>query len=77
MRCEMHIEKYPLNPVTPQLVTHGFSTINALNTGAGIWRPTTRVRRSLDVTHWSSIDHAVGQSAAVGDTVGAKSDYNE
>ena len=38
---------------------HGFSTDNALNKGAGIWIPTTRIRILLDVIHWRAEYHAV------------------
>ena len=32
--------------------------------------PSNRIRRTLDVTNWSAVDDTVGQSRAVGDTVG-------
>ena len=32
---------------------------------------------SPDVTHWSTIDHAVGKGAAFEDSVGYKLDYSE
>ena len=76
-RCGMHLTTGPVNPVTSQFVTHGFSTANALNKGAEILIPDTRVRRSSYVTHWSASDNYVAQNAAVGDAVETKSDYSK
>ena len=75
--CDVHLVIDPANPVAPKFVTHGFSTIDVLNKGAGIWIPTARTRRYTDVTHWSAGDHTLGQSAAVGYAVGEKIDYIE
>ena len=53
-----------------------FSTVDALDKYAGIWGPTTRVRRSIDVAHWSAMDNVFGESTVVGYAVRSKSDYN-
>ena len=63
--------------MTPQVMTCGFSTINKLNKGASIWSLNTRVTMPLNITNCSKTDHAVGQSASIGDSVGAKLDYIE
>ena len=76
-RYGVHLTTDPVNPVAPQFINHDLSTSHTLNKGARIWCPATRIRRSPDVTHWSAADHDVGQSAAVGDAVGKKSDYSE
>ena len=75
--CGVHIVAYPVNTAAPQFVTHGLSNIDTLKKSAGIWSPTTRFRKFLDVTHWSAADYALGKSTAVGYTVGAKLDYSE
>ena len=75
--CGLRLETYTVNPVAPQFVYHGFSTVEVLNKGTGIWSPATRIRRLPDFTHWILADQAAGQSAAVGESVGAKLDYSE
>ena len=45
VRCRMHLATDPINPVAPPFVTHGFSTIDALNKGDVIWSPDIVVRR--------------------------------
>ena len=75
-RCRVQLETDRIIHVAPQFFTHEISAVDALNKGASIWNPATRVRRSPDVTHWSMVNHAVLQSAAVGDAVDAKSDYS-
>ena len=76
-RCGVHLTTDTVNPLSPQFMTHGFSNINALNKGARIWIPDTRVRMTPDVTHCIMADHDLGQITAVEDSVGAKSDYSE
>ena len=70
--CGANLAPDPVNSTAPHLVTHGFYTVDALNKGAGIWRPTTIIRRLPNVTHLIVTGHTVGQSAEVGDDVGAK-----
>ena len=72
----MHIAAYPINSVTQQFVELGLSTVDALDKGAGLWNPATRVGRPMDVDHWSVPDHIFGETTAVGDAVSAKSDYD-
>ena len=72
VRVGMHLATYTVNTGTPQLADHGFYTVNVLNKGAGIWISATRVRRSMDVAHCSVLDHSVGESTAVGDSVISK-----
>ena len=62
--------------MTPQFVDHGFSKIDKLNNGAGIWSPATRVVRPKYVDHWSVQDQYVGESTVVGEAASAKSDFN-
>ena len=75
-RIGMHLATYPINPVTPQFVDHGLSTVNALNKGAGIWSPYTRARRFTDAAHCSAPNISEGEITAVVETLRAKSDYN-
>ena len=58
-------------------MTRGFSTIDTLNKGAGVWIPGTRVRSPPDYAHWNTADHYVGQSTNVRDAVSTKSYYSE
>ena len=71
-RYGVHIAIDHVNPVEPQLLTHGSSTANVLNKDAGIWIPATIIRMSPDVTHWSAADCSVVQSSEFGDSVGSK-----
>ena len=50
-RCNMHLAMDPFNPVIPQFVTHGLSTVNTLNKGTGVWIPGTRSRMPQDDAH--------------------------
>ena len=77
MRCRVNFATESIYPVTPQFVNHGLSAIDVLNKIARIWSPITRIIRLTDVTNWSEGDCAVVQVAAVGDSVGDKSDYSE
>ena len=70
-----HLAIDTVNTMVPQFVTHRISAVDAPNKGAEIWIPATRTRNFLDITNWSAADHSIGQRAAVGDTVGTKSDY--
>ena len=56
----MHLAADPINSVTPHFVDLGFSTVDALDKGAGLWTPTTVVLGSADVAHWSAPDHIFG-----------------
>ena len=47
----MHLTTHPINYVTPQFVDFGFSTVDALDKGDGLWTPSTIVLRHTDVTH--------------------------
>ena len=42
--CRFHLATDPVNSVEPQFVNPGLSAINALNKGAGILTPGTRIR---------------------------------
>ena len=72
VHCGVNLVSDPVNPVAPQFVTHGFSTVDEMNKGAGIWRPTTIIRRLPNFTHLSVAGNTVGQSSDVEDAVGAK-----
>ena len=54
----MQLATDTISPVTPQLVDHGFSTVDALHKGTGLWSNANRIRRSTDVAYWSATDHA-------------------
>ena len=75
-RIGMHLSADPVNSVAPKFVYLGFSTVDVLDKGAGLWTPATRVGRPMDVAHWSAPDHIFGETTAVGDAVSTKSDYN-
>ena len=75
-RVGMHLATYPVSPVTPQFVDHGLFTIDAPNKGSGLWSLSNRVRRSVDVSHFSVTDHAVEEITELGYAVSAKLDYN-
>ena len=47
----MHLTTHPINYVTPQFVDFGFSTVDALDKGDGLWTPSTIVLGHTDVTH--------------------------
>ena len=50
----------PINSMTPQFVDLGFSNVDSLDKGAGLWTPTTVVLGSADVAHWIAPDHIFG-----------------
>ena len=77
MRCRVNIATESINPVAPQLVNHVIYDIDTLDKNTGIWSPATIIRRSPDINHCSTVDHALGQGGEVGDAVGEKSDYSE
>ena len=54
-----------VNSVAPQFVNCGLSDIDALNKVAGVWIPSTRIRRYTDVTPWIAADNTVGKVEAV------------
>ena len=60
VRVGMHLVADPVNSVTPQFVDLGFSTVDALDKGAGLRNPATRVRKPKDVSHCSLTDHIFG-----------------
>ena len=73
-RCRLNIATESANTMAPQFINRGLSVADALNKSARIWIPATRIIRSPDFTHWSMVDHTVGQVSAVGDAVVNKSD---
>ena len=64
-RIGMHLTVDPVNSVTPQFVDLGFSTVDALGTGASLFTPATRVGRTADVAHWSAPDHIFVETTVV------------
>ena len=54
----------------------GFSTLDSLDKGAGLWNPDTRFGRPTYLSHWSAPDDIFGETTAVGDAGIAKSEYN-
>ena len=51
VRLGIHLTTDPVNTATPQFMDTGFSTIDVLDYGAGIWIPATKIRRSPDAAH--------------------------
>ena len=72
----MNLAADPVNIPAPQFGYLGLYTIDALDKGAILWTPSTRVGSSMDVSYWSEPDHIFGKTTAVGDSVIAKSDHN-
>ena len=66
----------PVNPMTLQFVDHGFSTVDTLHKGSGIWSPAYIFIRPSDVAHCNTPDNNVGKSISVEGAVSAKSDYS-
>ena len=64
-----------VNIPAPQFVDLGLSTIDALDKGASILTPATRVGRPMDIDKWNELDHIFGKTTSVGDAVREKSDY--
>ena len=75
--CGVNFATDTVNSMAPQFLNHWLFAVDALNKGAGVWIPATRIIGSPDINHWITADHAVGQISAVGDAVGKKSDYSE
>ena len=69
----MHLVADPINSMTPQFVDLGFSNVDSLDKGAGLWTPATRFGRPTGVARWSALDHVFGETTAVGDAVSANS----
>ena len=55
----------------------GLPSINTLNESGFLGTPDTKIRRSMDGSHWTATDHVFGEATAVGMSE-AKSyhDYN-
>ena len=54
----------------------GLSIIDAVDKGASLWNPATRVGSPTYVAHWSAPENIFGKNTAVGDAVSTDSDYN-
>ena len=76
-RCRLNLATESVNPLEIQFENHGISVVYTLNRSSGICSPSTRIRKSPDVTHFRSADLDVGKGEAVGDAVGDKSDYSK
>ena len=75
--CRVNLTTEFINLLEPQLVNHELSDVDTLNKSAGIWSPATIIRRLPDVTHSGTADHDIVQVAAVGDSVGDKSEFSK
>ena len=53
MHCSLNLAEDPVNIPAPQFVDLGLSTINALDKGASLWTPTTRVGNPTYVAYGS------------------------
>ena len=72
----MNLTSDPANIPAPQFVDLGLSNINALDKGASLWTPATRVGRPADVAHGSVSDLIPLKTTVVRENVSSKSDYN-
>ena len=57
MHCRMNLAADTFNITEPQLVELELSTVDALDKGASIRNPATRIGRPPYATHWSAPDH--------------------
>ena len=62
------------HPVVKQLVSHGIPTIDTLDENYGIWIPTNRIKKILNITHRSASEDVVGKGTTLGDVF---SDYRK
>ena len=67
--CRMNVTTESVQSMGPQFVSHELPTIDTLDENTGIWIPTTRIRRTPNITHGSASENYVGQVTAVGDEV--------
>ena len=72
----MNLAADPANIPTPQFVDLGLLMINALDKGAIIWTPATRVGSSTDVSHGRAPGYIFVNVKAVRDDVKSKSYYS-
>ena len=75
--CRTNLVTESVNPVAPQFLNHGLSTVDTLDKITTFWIPNTRIRSLPNITHWSAVDHTVGQGATVGEALGDIPDYIE
>ena len=73
MRCCMNLAAYPVNILSPQFVDLGLTITDALDKGASLWTPSTRVEMPKDVTHLEITGSYLWKTTAVGDDVIANS----
>ena len=77
LRLSMDITADTIQPMGPQLVSHGLLTIDTLKEKYWIWIPTTSaIIRTQNTTHDSASGHAVGQRTVVGEAVGKYREEN-
>ena len=70
-RCRMDVASDTFQPMVPQLISHGISTIYTLNENSGVCIPATSpIRRTPNTTHGSSSKYVVGKGTAAGAAVG-------
>ena len=75
LHFRMNVVAEIVQPMRPELVSHGIQTIDTLNENDGILIPATSIiRRTPNTTHGKASEHGLGQVTLVGESVG---DYKE
>ena len=76
-RSRIDVTADNIQPMGPQLISHGLPNIGTINKNARIWiPPTIATRMKPNTTHESASVHAVGQGTLVGEAMGNyKIDY--
>ena len=64
--CRMDFAAETVQPMGPQLVSHGILKIDTLNENSGIWSPAT----TPNTTHGSAFRNVLRQGTVVGEAVG-------
>ena len=65
----MDVATESVQPMGPQFMRNGLPIIYTLDENSGIWSPSAIIIRTLDITHRSASEHAVGKATAVGNVV--------
>ena len=67
----MNFSAETIQPMGPQLVSHGILTIDTLNGSYGIWIPdTSDIIRTINTCHGSASGNVVGQRTVIGEAMG-------
>ena len=75
--CRMDVTAETVQPMVPQLVSHGIPIIDTLNENSGIWSPdTSAIIRTPNTTHGSTSENVAGQGTAAVAAVGYYGEEN-